>query len=285
MAGKKYDLIFSNEEKEKIRKEYLDGASIRDICKKYEVFSKSWVNKIVKDIARNNSESSKLIHKKYPEKFLHSEEYKKKMRSVRLNYMKTHPEKTAWRKRNEPSYPEKCFIKFLIKNKYNEKYLIKREYPIFPFYIDFAFFPVKVAVEMDGSQHVKNFDRAKKDEEKNKVLLENGWKVLRISENLVKTDWEKLKESLDSVLISDLPILEKVGIFAPERPKHVERGEDGYSDKMRESYIRARKVKNRPSLEEIKKMLETNTMVSIGKMFGVSDTTVRKWIKRYNTAP
>lgn len=40
---------------------------------------------------------------------------------------------------------------------------------------------------------------------------------------------------------------------------------------------------NRPvSKSELKELLDTNTFVTIGKMFNVSDNAVRKWAKKYN---
>jgi hypothetical protein len=39
----------------------------------------------------------------------------------------------------------------------------------------------------------------------------------------------------------------------------------------------------RPSKEELEKLIMEKSMVQIGKMFGVSDNAVRKWIKGYNT--
>ena len=41
-----------------------------------------------------------------------------------------------------------------------------------------------------------------------------------------------------------------------------------------------RKVE-RPSLEELEKLLSNNSYVAVGKMFNVSDNTIRKWIKNY----
>ncbi len=61
----------------------------------------------------------------------------------------------------------------------------------------------------------------------------------------------------------------------------VERGSDGLSEKMRESAIKQRKVKNRPSLEELEKLMETLPMTKIGEMYGVSDSAIRKWLKQY----
>lgn len=42
-----------------------------------------------------------------------------------------------------------------------------------------------------------------------------------------------------------------------------------------------RKV-TRPSCEELQRMLQTSSWVSIAKQYGVSDNSVRKWAKRYN---
>ena len=75
------------------------------------------------------------------------------LRIKRLKYMKEHPEETAWRKSNL-SYPEKIFKDYIENNELNKKYLIIREYPIFPYFIDFAFINEKVAIEIDGTQHL-----------------------------------------------------------------------------------------------------------------------------------
>lgn len=40
-----------------------------------------------------------------------------------------------------------------------------------------------------------------------------------------------------------------------------------------------RKVQNRPSKEELLKLLETNSYLAVGRMFGVSDNAIRKWLK------
>ena len=45
--------------------------------------------------------------------------------------------------------------------------------------------------------------------------------------------------------------------------------------------IKHRKVKNRPTKTELKKMIDTKTWVSIGKEYNVSDNAVRKWAKTY----
>ena len=48
--------------------------------------------------------------------------------------------------------------------------------------------------------------------------------------------------------------------------------------------LRIRKIKNRPSAEELQNILLQNkgNFSKVGKIFGVSDNTIRKWCKSYN---
>lgn len=43
--------------------------------------------------------------------------------------------------------------------------------------------------------------------------------------------------------------------------------------------FKSRKVQNRPSKEELLEMLKTESFVSLGRKFGVSDNAIRKWLK------
>jgi hypothetical protein len=43
-----------------------------------------------------------------------------------------------------------------------------------------------------------------------------------------------------------------------------------------------RKIKNRPSKEELEELIKEHSFLSLGKKFGVSDNSVRKWAKLYN---
>lgn len=40
-----------------------------------------------------------------------------------------------------------------------------------------------------------------------------------------------------------------------------------------------RKVKNRPSKDELLELLKTNSFLSVGRKFGVSDNAIRKWLE------
>lgn len=279
----KYDLIFGNVEKEHIKNDYVSNhLSIREIKEKYDIKSSEWVQKVLSGVTRTLSESMSIVHEKHPEKFKHTEETKEILREKRLLFMKEHPERTSWRKGNCPSYPEKCFMEFLKHYGYDKKYLIEREKSVFPFYIDFAFTQIKVAIEIDGSQHIKDEKRHSNDLIKNEVLIKNGWKVLRITENAVKKDWESVKNALDNIISSEKQF-DSVGIFLSKKTyKKVDRDENGLTEKMINGFIKQRKVKNRPSKEELKTLIKEKSMVKIGKMYGVSDNSVRKWCKKYN---
>lgn len=276
---KKYDLIFSDTDKKKIEEDYIvNKLSIREINEKYNIKSHSWLSNFLSGKTRSISDGVKKIRKKYPEKFKHSDETKQKLRIKQLQYLKEHPEKTAWRLKNM-SYPEKCFQKILEDNGLDKKYLIYREYSVFPYFIDFAFVDEKVAVEIDGSQHLEE-DRKKKDEEKDALLLSNGWRILRITANEVLYNRDKVIESVSSMLSNDTQY-NTVGILtAPKSHDKVKRGEDGLSDKQREANMAQRRVE-RPSKEVLSRLLQESNFTAIGRTYGVSDNAIRKWCKTY----
>jgi very-short-patch-repair endonuclease len=97
---------------------------------------------------------------------------------------RAHEEGRAWnigksRWNNEPSYPEQFFMKVIENEFFDKKY--SREYPIGIYSIDFAWVDKKLAIEIDGSQHQRYEEYQKRDKKKDSILIENGWKVLRIS--------------------------------------------------------------------------------------------------------
>lgn len=277
-----YDSLFTENEKEEIKKDYIEnGLSQREIYKKYNIRSKQWVGKILSGYTRTLSDAAKLSHKKHPDSFKHSEESKEKIRKAHIEWMKNNPEKTAWRLKNM-SYPEKCFKKILEDNGLDKKYLIHREYSVFPYFIDFAFVDEKLAVEIDGSQHLEE-DRKRKDEEKDKLLRSKGWRIIRIAASEVTHNGTKALSSLLEMLGNTEKEYEKVGILTPHKKKYekVFRGEDGYTEKEKMRAFNQRKVV-RPSKEELEKLIKSESFRSIGKIYGVSDTAVKKWCVFYD---
>jgi len=71
-------------------------------------------------------------------------------------------------------------------------YKFRRQEPIGKFIADFVCFETKIIIELDGVQHKESRER---DQERDRWLEENGFKVLRFWNN-------ELFESLESVLNS-----------------------------------------------------------------------------------
>ena len=82
---------------------------------------------------------------------------------------------------NEPSYPEKWFMR-VVENELKDKSYVK-EFSFHRFSIDFAWPAKKVAIEIGGAQHYLQNEFGLKqharDVEKDKLLKEEGWKELR----------------------------------------------------------------------------------------------------------
>lgn len=55
----------------------------------------------------------------------------------------------------------------------------------------------------------------------------------------------------------------------------------GITGKCYDCHQKESRVVERPNPEELKKLLQENNFVKVGKMFGVSDTAIRKWCKNY----
>jgi len=211
---------------------------------------------------------------------------KETLKQKRLKYMLDNPEKTAWRLSNM-SYPEKLFEDGLVRNNINNNFLIIRERSVFPYFIDFAFENEKVAVEIDGSQH-KLESRIIKDHEKNEVLRKNNWRIYRIEAKQVLQNCDLvIKELLDFIGTSKTIgncgiIIQKSKQIRVSTKLNSERKElNGITYKQKSNFLSQRKIE-RPSYEELIKDIEVLGYSATGRKYGVSDNSIRKWIKMYN---
>lgn len=123
--------------------------------------------------------------KKLKQSLVLSEESKNKIRIARFNFLKNinNRRKTSWyaRSKNEMTYGEKTIHNIFIKNKIYDKYEVINEYPLFPYFIDFAFINEKIAFEFDGKCHFKNKKRIEHDIKRDYLLKLKGWKTYRVS--------------------------------------------------------------------------------------------------------
>ena len=130
-----------------------------------------------------------------------SDEHKKK---ISKSMKKAHAEGRAHnigecRWNNEPSYPEKFFMK-VIENEFMNKNYVK-EKPFGRFSLDFAWCDLKRCIEIDGKQHETDEKQKVRDDAKNKLLADKGWELLRIKWsdmfNDPKTWIQKAKDFID----------------------------------------------------------------------------------------
>jgi very-short-patch-repair endonuclease len=263
-----------------IRKDYLINLmSLNDLYKKYNDISSSMIRRVLNNMLRNHGDARKAASVTKPEKLKHSDKTKEKIRIKRLKYMKENPDKTAWRSKNM-SYPEKVFNDQLKKLNLHKKYLIVREFSMFPYFIDFAFVNEKIAVEIDGSQHLISGAK-ERDLKKENLLKEKGWRIIRITANKIKNDTENSMKKVLFFLDSDNKF-EKVGLLEYEQYK-----KDVLDKEIREK----KKIKAKEKQDKIdlikQKLIESDIDFSkfgwvekASKIIGITAQNVNRWMKR-----
>lgn len=106
--------------------------------------------------------------------------YRQKLRDVQMKLI-SEGKHNGWKSRNIISYPEKFFMKVLDNN--NISY--QHNKPCTKYFIDFALDDRKIALEIDGKQHLME-ERKRSDIIKDKILVENGWVVLDTSKHFIE---------------------------------------------------------------------------------------------------
>lgn len=116
---------------------------------------------------------------------------------------KAHAEGRAWnigksRWNNEPSYPEKFFMK-VIENEFLDKEY-ENEYPIGVYSADFCWPHLKKIIEVDGDQHQRFEEYKERDKRKDEFLISEGYQVLRVIwKEMYNNPREKIKECYDFI--------------------------------------------------------------------------------------
>ena len=258
------------EVKDELVSRYKDGDTLRKLAEEYKIPREQFKKHLIElGIFRAAGAAQSLSQKRNPRKL--SEQHKQKIREARLKWMKENPEKTAWRLRKEASYPSRLFVNICKELSLFDKYDIVQEYSMFPFFIDFAFTNIKVAVEVDGSQHWKDPNTIQRDIRKEELLSEKGWRLMRIPEF-------KLKDSYDDV-IKDLQIfLESFEIKEKKYDNDIIHYEQLRKKKEHEKKIE-RDIKNRRRIAEHNARLAYRKIdfEEVYPAFGWSVTLGNKW--------
>ncbi|MBF0563453.1 MAG: endonuclease domain-containing protein [Alphaproteobacteria bacterium] len=108
----------------------------------------------------------------------------------------------------------------------------RRQHPIPPYIVDFAFVEVRVIVEADGGQHAESGY----DQRRDQFLAQGGWQVLRFWNNDILSNSEGVAETIIRALerrrhpLPDPPPAEPgEGVdsgIAQVRPERIEAGEN-----------------------------------------------------------
>lgn len=122
---------------------------------------------------KNNPEAREKLIEHLKNRII-KEETRKKLRENMQKRIANGTHK-GWAKRNKPSYAEIFFMNVLKNNDIEYEF----EKKVGKYFIDFALNNKNIALEIDGKQHNLP-DRKLKDEEKDKFLSEQNWKVYRI---------------------------------------------------------------------------------------------------------
>jgi very-short-patch-repair endonuclease len=279
---------------------YNNDKNWSDVCKYFNISQNLIISakKLGLFISRSKSESISISLRKTPRK--HSEETKKKISEIRKKYLQENPDKVPYKLNHssKESYPEKYFTEVFG----NEGIEVVKSFNIGIYELDFCILDKKIDIEIDGSQHYYDEKIVESDKRRNKFLEDNGWDIIRINwSDYQKLGFEYKKEYISNLksYINDLidtkpffevPIKE---IKIKEKKQRVE------NKKIKKEYLckyceskctwskdrcepcyrkQSRKVE-RPSLDQLKIDIENLGYSGTGRKYGVSDNSIRKWIK------
>jgi very-short-patch-repair endonuclease len=113
--------------------------------------------------------------------------------------------KQARRLRRQPTDAERRLWYFLRRNYLGFRF--RRQYPIPPYFVDFACVEARLIVEADGSQHAAPGDHDRRDD----FLRSKGWRVLRFWNN-------DILQNQDGVFRNIVGALENSLTHRPGRP-------------------------------------------------------------------
>ena len=206
-----------------------------------------------------------------------SEETREKIRKKRLAYMKANPSCTAWRTGNEMSWPEKVFINAVKRHGWYDKFEITREKSFYPYFVDFAFENVKVAVEIDGGQH-EQAERKASDDKKDTLLITQGWRVYRVKAKQVLSDVNSIITDLEQ-FIGEIDNISKTCELLTGKEKKMIEVKIGKEKRQRET----QKIidKRGKTLESVDKN-NFGWLQRVADIWGLSHTQTKRWIKKYH---
>jgi len=234
----------------------------------------------------------------------HTIETRKKISEIRKKYLKENPDKVPYllNHSRKESYPEKYFTEVF----QNEEIEVVKSFHIGLYELDFCIPDKKIDIEIDGSQHYCDEKIVESDKRRNKFLEDDGWDVIRINwSEYQKLNFDEKNKYILNLknYVNDLidikpffeikrkekEIIEKIKKkIVVEKKKYENKSSfckqcgnrcSFSKDRCQTCYrISSRKVE-RPSIEQLESDIKQLGYKGTGRKYGVSDNSIRKWIK------
>jgi transposase/very-short-patch-repair endonuclease len=221
----------------------------------------------------------------------HSAQTKAELSKKRKQWLKDNPDRHPWKNRDkfksEPCEKAKEFLQQLNVSFVSEfSPQIEGRY----FSIDIALPDKMIALEINGNQHYERNGQLKPYyQQRHDLLTAHGWNVFEIHYsacfNLEK--WaEFAKQILESPKVTEFDYFDyqpkKKNLHARWQNKCQCGGLKSVKAKVCAKCLISEHEKTLPNKEELQKLYNTLPLTKIAESFGVSDTAIKKWLKKLN---
>ena len=251
----------SKKELEDIRRYYENGHTLRDVTKTFKIsFCKLYKlrDKGLLTLTRDEDTQKEICAAKH-RGLKHTQSTKDKLSQLRKEWIKNNPDRHPWKlahKSRGQTYPEKYFKDWLEK----EGLPFVQEYSYKTYHFDFLVGNA-VDLEIDGSQHKSCPSIIEHDLKRNKIVEASGFIVKRIS----WPDYARLSAEDRAKYLIEL----KEFLAGNQRKEAV----------IEDVTIPTKLKKEDPRKKQALNMLKAGASYkAVGREFGVSDNSVRKWI-------
>jgi very-short-patch-repair endonuclease len=231
--------------------------------------------------SRSKSEANIISNKIKPRKL--SEETKKKISESRKKYLQENPDKVPYKLNHssKESYPEKYFTEVFK----NEGIVVVKSFYIGLYELDFCIPDKKIDIEIDGSQHYYDEKIVESDKRRNKFLEDDGWDIIRINwSEYQKLNFFEKKEYILNLnnYINNLIDVKPIIDFIDNKRKCICGNKISKKSNLCQTCYRLQSRKfDRPSIDKLKEDIEKLGYSGTGRKYGVSDNSIRKWLKIY----
>jgi len=226
----------------------------------------------------------KSIGKFFPIKDEDKEKWKKNISEGQKRAYKEGRSK-GWIHRD--SYAEKFFEKFFSDLGYEKGKDFLREYKIEKYRADFLFPNLNLIIEIDGAQHYRFQEFIQKDKIRDARLKELGFETIRIPWVLVRNnDWSILKQ-IEELVKNKLQSKDFESAIAKTKNEYEQKKLSKQKRKQQVKYQRELEIQGgiQRRLDFLKSidMSKRGCISKISKNWGISHTSVRRFIKKYSS--